>query len=145
MCPHHFPSLYRCPGGPLGAIRGGGVPLGLLLPKGDFPTGESESKEDSSPSRAPPPPNFGQPPWGALPPKAKGGGGHMVLSENLWNLQKLPEPSRTRWDHSRPFWDLPGWFRDVPEPYRTFLRLSGTVFGRSRTIWIGSGTIRVTV
>src|SRR4051812_2239243 len=90
--PHPHPSLYRWPGDPLGAIRGVGVPLGLLLPKGVLPIGESESKEDSTPHVAPPPPDFGQPPWGAFPPKAKGGGAHMVLSGNLWNL---PEASGT--------------------------------------------------
>ena len=54
-------------------LKGVGVPLGLLLPKGVLPTGELESKEDSSPPLAPPHPNLGQPPLGALPPKAKGG------------------------------------------------------------------------
>ena len=106
--PHPFPSLYRWPGGPWGAIGGGGVPLGLL-PKGNLPTGESESKEDSSPHVELPAPDFGQPPWGALPPKAKGGGAHMVLSRTLWNH---PEASRT--------------FRYLPEPVGTILSHSGT-------------------
>ena len=74
-------------------------------------------------------PNFGQPPWGALPPKAKGGGAHMVLSGNLW---KLLEASGTFQDPPGPFsairdgfgtfrnllehfQDLPGPFSDVPE------------------------------
>src|SRR3954469_22614770 len=102
MCcaPHPCPSLYRWPGGCPGRPRGCGVPVGLLLPKGVLPTGESESKEDSSPLVAPPPPDFGQPPWGALPPKSKGGEVHMVLSGNLWNL---PEASRTFPDPSGPF------------------------------------------
>src|SRR4051812_22883937 len=65
--PHPLPSLYRWPGGPLAAIRGGGVPLGLPLPKGVLPTGESESKEDSSHMWRPHHPNFSQPHWGALP------------------------------------------------------------------------------
>ena len=140
--PHPCPSLYRWPGGPLGAIGGGGVPLGLLLPKGDLPTGESESKEESSHMWRPHHPNFGQPPWGALPPKAKGFGAHMVLSGNLWNL---PEASMTFQDPSGPFSAIPGWFRDISEPSGTLPRPSGTVFGRSGTIWIGSGTIRVMV
>ena len=81
--PHPCPSLYRWPGGPLGAIRGVGVPLGVLLPKAILPTGESESKEGFSHMWRPHHPNFGQPHGGALPPKAKGGGVLMVLSENL--------------------------------------------------------------
>ena len=125
LCPHPLPSLYRWPRGPLGAIGGGGVPLGLLLPKGDLPTGESESKEDSYPSRAPPPPDFGQPPWGALPPKAKGGGAHIVLSGNWWNLPKA----------FRTFQDPPGPFSAIPGP-------SGMVSGHSGTFWNTSKTFR---
>src|ERR1041384_1653017 len=34
LCPPPLPLLYRWPGGPLAEIRGVGVPLGLLLPKG---------------------------------------------------------------------------------------------------------------
>src|SRR3954462_3517085 len=97
---------------------GVGVPLGLLLPKGVLPSAESESKEDSSHMWRPHHPNFCQPPWGALPPKAKGGGAHMVLSRNLWNL---PEASRT--------------FHDIPGPV-------GTILGHSVTFRDGFGTFR---
>ena len=88
MCcaPCPSPSLYRWPGGCLGRNRGGGVPLGLLLPKGDLPTGESYSKEDCNPtwSRIAILLGVGLLPYGAphpmadlgslggLPPKARG-------------------------------------------------------------------------
>src|SRR4051812_29294993 len=116
--PHPLPSLYRWPRGPWGAIGAGGVPLGLLLPKGNLPTGEFESKEDSSHMWRPHHPNFGQPPWGALTPKAKGGGAHMLLSGNLWNLL---EASKTFQDPSGPFSAIPG--------------PSGMVSGHSGTFW----------
>ena len=115
-------------------LKGVGVPLGLLLPKGVLPTGESESKEDSSPSRAPPPPNFGQPPWGALPHKAKGGEAHMVLSGNLWNLpeasrtfQDLPGPVGTILVHSGTFRDGFGTFRNLLEHFQDLLGLFSNV------------------
>src|SRR3954471_13741921 len=136
--PHPIPSLYRWPGGPLGAIGGGGVPLGLLLPKGNLPTRESESKEDSSHMWRPHHLDFGQPPWGALPPKAKGGGAHMVMYGTLWNLPKasrtfhdLPGPAGTILGHSGTFRDGFGTFRnllenfqDLPGPFSDVLELS---------------------
>ena len=82
MLLHSHPSPHFISGqdDPWGAIRGGGVPLGLLLPKGDLPTGESYSKEDCNPT-----PSRIAPLWrphpmadlgnlGGLPPKARGVG-----------------------------------------------------------------------
>ena len=74
-------------------------------------------------------PNFGQPPWDALPPNAKGGGAHMVLFGNLWKLPKdLPGPIETILGHSGTFRDGFGTFRnllehfhDLPGPFRNYL------------------------
>src|SRR4051812_34193642 len=74
----------------LGRNLGGGVlpgllplwenfPLGLLPYEESFPLWKAYSLIGLGP-------NFGQPLWGALPPKSKGGEAHMVLSGNLWNL-----------------------------------------------------------
>ena len=70
-------------------------------------------------------PDFGQPLWGALPPKDKGGGAHMVLSGNLWNL---PEASRT--------------FQDPSGPFSAISGPSGMVSGHSKTLWNTSKTFR---
>ena len=97
---------------------------------------ESRTAKGSHPS------NFGQPPWGALIPKAKGVWAPMVLSEDFRNLL---ESSRTFQDHSQPFRDLPGWFWDVPEPSGLLPEPFGTVSGCYGSIWIGSGLIWATV
>ena len=109
--------------------------------------GEPESKtaegnRSPEPRRGSHPSNFGQPPWGALPPKAKGVWAAVVLYRNI---RDLLESSRTFQDHSRPFWDLLGWFWDVSEPSELLPESSRTVLGCSGAIWIGSGLIRVTV
>ena len=92
-----------------------GLPLqGRILPQvGSYP------KEDCNPPLDGIPPNFGQPPWGALPPKAKGVWAPMVLSGNF---RKLLGPSRTILGHfgmvlgcSGTFQNLLGLFWDVPE------------------------------
>ena len=116
--------------------------MGLPLQGGILPQVGSYPKEDCNPSSGGIPPNFGQPPWGALAPKAKGVWALMVLSGNFRNLL---ESSRTFQDHSRPFRDLLGWFWDVLEPSGLLLEPFGTVLGCSGAIWIGSGLIRVTV
>jgi hypothetical protein len=132
-CPS--PSLYRWPRGCLGRPRRCGVPMGLLLPKGVLPTGESSSKEDCNPTWSRIPPIFRPPtPWttwgslGGLPPRLGAWGSEWYC----------PEPSRS-------FQDLPGSFRDIPEPSGALPRPSGTVLGRSGAIRIVSKTIRVTV
>src|ERR1041385_4013592 len=48
--PHPSPTLYRWPRGPLAGQGRCGVPMGLLLPKGVLPTGESYSKVDCNPT-----------------------------------------------------------------------------------------------
>ena len=107
----------------LGRNKGVGVLPGLLpwwenFPLGLLPTLESLVLIGLGP-------NFGQPLWGALPPKSKGGGAHMVLSGNFWNLLEA----------SRAFHDLPG-------PAGTILGHSGMVSGHSGTFWNTSKTFR---
>ena len=114
--------------------------MGLPLQGGILPQVGSYPKEDCNPSLGGIPPNFGQPLWGALPPKDNGVRAPMVLSGNFRNLS---ESSRTFQDHSRPFRDLPGWFWDVPEPSELLSEPFGTALECSRAIWIGSGIIRV--
>ena len=123
--------------------------MGLPLQGGILPQLGSYPKEDCNPPLGGISPNFGQPPWGALPPKAKGVWAPMVLSRNFW---KLLGPSRTILSHSGTFQDgfgmfrkLPGWFWDVPEPSRLLPEPFETVLGCSGAIWIVSGLIRVTV
>ena len=79
------------------------------------------------------------------PPRLRVVGRIWYCPETCGTFQKLPEPSRTLRDHSRPFWDIPGWFRDISEPSGTLSGPFGTVNGRSGTIWIGFGMIPVTV
>src|SRR4051812_28719232 len=123
--PHPCPSLYRWPGGPLGAIRGGGVPLGLLLPKGDLPTRESSSKEDCNPtwSRIPPifrPPLTSWPTWGSLgglPPRLGAWGSEWYCPETSVNFRNLPEASKTFRDRFGTFRNLLEHFQDLPGPF----------------------------
>ena len=115
---------------------------------------DSHSKEESSHKWDPTPkriaillwgripPNFGQPHWSALPPKAKGVWAPMVLFRNF---QSLSEASKTFQDLPRPFSAIPGpsgmvlgYSGLLPKPF-------GTVLGCSGAIWIGSGLIRVIV
>ena len=132
MCaaPHPLPSLYRWPRGPLAEIRGVGVPLGLLLPKGVLPIGETYSKEDCNPtwSRIAP---LWRPPHlqadlgslGDLPPRLGAWGSEWYFPETSGTFQNFPGPSGTFRDRFGTFWnllehfqDLPGPFSDVPEP-----------------------------
>ena len=116
--------------------------MGLPLQGGILPQVGSYPKEDRNRPSGGIPPNFGQPPWGALPHKAKGLWAPMVLSGNFRNL---PESSRTFQDHSRPFRNFLGWFWDVPEPSGLLPKPFRTVLGCYGAIWIGFGLIRVTV
>ena len=142
-CP--FPSLYRWPGAVLVDLGGVESSWDSYSQRETFPPGSL------SPRRTPP--QVGRPhhqisasPLGVpCPPSLRVVGRIWYCLETCGTFQKLPEPSRTHRDHSRPFRDLLGWFRDIPEPSGTLPRPSGTVFGRSGTIWIGSGMIRVTV
>ena len=127
-CPS--PSLYRWPRGCLGRPRRCGVPMGLLLPKGVLPTGESSSKEDCNPTWSRIPPIFRPPtPWttwgslGGLPPRLGAWGSEWYCPEPSGTFQKLPGPSGTFRDRFgtfrnllEHFQDLPGPFSDVPEP-----------------------------
>ena len=94
--------------------------MGLPLQGGILPQVRSYPKEDCNPPLVRIPPNFGQPPWGALPRKVKGVWAPMVLSKNLWNL---PGPSRTILGHSGTFWDGFGMFRNLLDYFRNLLGL----------------------
>ena len=85
--------------------------MGLPLQGGILPQVGSYPKEDCNPPLGGIPPNFGQPLWGALTPKAKGVWAPMVLSGNF---RDLPEASRTILGHSGTFRDGFGMFRNLP-------------------------------
>ena len=82
---------------------------------GILPQVGSYTKQDCNPPLGGIPPTFGQSPWGALPPKAKGVWAPMVLSENFRNLL---EASRTILGHSGTFWDGFGMFRNLSDYFR---------------------------
>ena len=93
--------------------------MGLPLQGGILPQVGSYPKEDCNPPLGGIPPHFGQTPWGALPPKAKGVWAPMVPSGNFQNLS---EATRTILGHFGTFRDgfgmfqnLSGLFWDVPE------------------------------
>ena len=85
--------------------------LGLRHKEGGgiLPQVGSYRKEDYNPPLGGIPPNFSQPSWGALPPKAKGVWAPMLLSGNF---QKLPGPF---------FWDCFGMFRNLPDYFQNLL------------------------
>ena len=91
----------------------------------------AEGNRSPEPRRGSHPSNFGQPLWGALPPRLK-------VFGRLWYC---PETSVT-------FRKLPGPFSPIPGPFGMVLGCSGTfqtVLVCSGAIWIGFGLIRVTV
>ena len=152
--PHPLPHYIGGQEAPWGAIRGGGVPLGLLLPKGDLPTGESYAKEDCKPtwSRISP---LWRPPHlqadlgslGGLPPRLGAWGSGWYCPETSGTFQKLPGPSdiisghsgtfwstsRTFRDHSRTFLSHPDSFQDHPS-YSLSHPMNAKVVGRYRDI-----------
>ena len=94
----------------MGAIGGGGVPLGLLLPKGELPTEESESKEDSS--------HMWRPTISACPLRIRVVGRIWYCPETCGTFQNLPGPAGTILGHSGTFRDGFGTFQNLLEHFQ---------------------------